>query len=275
MKINALRRHPQVRLLNLFEDPQIRGIARGLAKAPTRDPDRLSREPAVSSFKKVPFLQALEASKAEAFERDCVSRRFEQKELILDFDDASTSVYFIISGKARVLVRTPAGREMILEDLGAGEFFGEMAAIDGLARSANVTALTTVELLIMPSHTYKLIIFSCPAICERLLTLLTTRVRSLNERLFERSVLDLRHRLYAELLRLARPRSESPGQLIISPPPVGQDLAALVGCRREQVSRELQALAEEGLIEKRKGSLLLLRPELLAQRVAQGFGKAG
>jgi CRP/FNR family transcriptional regulator, cyclic AMP receptor protein len=229
----------------------------------------------VSSFKKIPFLRELEASQAEAFERDCVCKRFEQKGLILDFDDASTDVYFIVSGAVRALIRTPAGREMILEDLESGAFFGEMAAIDGLSRSANVTALTSAELLIMPSKTFKTIIFSCPPICEALLTLLTRRVRSLNERLFERSVLDLRHRLYAELLRLARPRSGAPRQFIISPPPLGQDLAALVGCRREQISRELQALVEEGLVERRKGSLVLLQPQLLQRRVSEGFGEAG
>jgi len=229
----------------------------------------------VSTLNKIPFLKGLDASEAETYERSCVVKRFEQRELVLDFDDASTDVYFIIVGRLRVLVRTPAGREMILDDLDGGDFFGEMAAIDGLLRSANVTALTAAELVIMPGSLFKSIILSNAKICERLLTLLTVRVRALNERLFERSVLDLRHRLYAELLRLARPRHENLDQSVISPPPVGQDLAALIGCRREQISRELQVLVEEGLIEKRRGGLVLLQPKQLEQRIAEGFGKAG
>ena len=229
----------------------------------------------MSTLNKIPFLKGLDASEAETYERSCVVKRFEQRELVLDFDDASTDVYFIIVGRLRVLVRTPAGREMILDDLDGGDFFGEMAAIDGLLRSANVTALTAAELVIMPGSLFKSIILSNAKICERLLTLLTVRVRALNERLFERSVLDLRHRLYAELLRLARPRHENLDQSVISPPPVGQDLAALIGCRREQISRELQVLVEEGLIEKRRGGLVLLQPKRLEQRIAEGFGKAG
>lgn len=229
----------------------------------------------MSTLNKIPFLKGLDASEAETYERSCVVKRFEQRELVLDFDDASTDVYFIIVGRLRVLVRTPAGREMILDDLDGGDFFGEMAAIDGLLRSANVTALTAAELVIMPGSLFKSIILSNAKICERLLTLLTVRVRALNERLFERSVLDLRHRLYAELLRLARPRHENLDQSVISPPPVGQDLAALIGCRREQISRELQVLVEEGLIEKRRGGLVLLQPKQLEQRIAEGFGKAG
>lgn len=229
----------------------------------------------MSTLNKIPFLKGLDASEAETYERSCVVKRFEQRELVLDFDDASTDVYFIIVGRLRVLVRTPAGREMILDDLDGGDFFGEMAAIDGLLRSANVTALTAAELVIMPGSLFKSIILCNAKICERLLTLLTVRVRALNERLFERSVLDLRHRLYAELLRLARPRHENLDQSVISPPPVGQDLAALIGCRREQISRELQVLVEEGLIEKRRGGLVLLQPKQLEQRIAEGFGKAG
>jgi len=229
----------------------------------------------VSTLAKIPFLNGLDASEVDAYERLCVVKRFDQKGLVLDFDDSSTDVYFIISGKVRVLIRTPAGREMILDDLDAGDFFGEMAAIDGLLRSANVTALTGAELVIMPGSLFKSIVLSNAKVCERLLTLLTVRVRGLNERLFERSVLDLRHRLYAELLRLARPRSENPGQSIISPPPLGHDLAAFIGCRREQISRELQVLMEEGLIEKRRGGLVLLQPKQLEQRIAEGFDKAG
>jgi CRP/FNR family transcriptional regulator, cyclic AMP receptor protein len=229
----------------------------------------------MSVFEKIPLFQGLDPVRAEDFERGCVLKRFEESELVLDFDDHSTDVYFIVSGGVRVLVRTPAGREMILGDLRSGQFFGEMAAVDGAARSANVTALSRSELCIMPASLFRSIIFSCPDVCERLLKLLTKRVRALNERLFERSVLDLRHRLYAELLRLARPRREAAGQSILSPPPLQQDLAALVGCRREQISRELQAMAEEGLIEKRKGGLVLLQPALLETRIAESFDKAG
>jgi CRP-like cAMP-binding protein len=228
----------------------------------------------VSAFAKIPFFQGLDPSQAENFARGCAWKRFSEHELVLDFDDRSTDVYFILSGDVRVLVRTPAGKEMIFGDLGAGQFFGEMAAIDGAERSANVTALTNVELCIVPAPVFKSIVFSSAAICERLLTLLTQRVRALNARLFERSVLDLRHRLYSELLRLAHPRQGVAGQSIISPPPIQQDLAARIGCRREQVSREIHAMIEEGLAEKAKGGLVILQPGLLEKRITASLEKS-
>jgi len=229
----------------------------------------------VSVFHGVPFFDGLDPGQAEAHERHCARRRFSEGELIVDFEDPSTDVYFIVAGDVRVLIRTAAGKEMIFGDLGPGQFFGEMAAIDGARRSANVSALTNAELLVAPAAAFKEIIYSQPAICDRLLRILTNRVRDLDMRLFERSVLDLRHRLYAELLRLAQPRKGAAGQMIVSPPPFQHDLAARIGCRREQVSRELTAMIEEGLAEKARGGLVLPRATELEKRVADALDNAG
>lgn len=228
----------------------------------------------MSVFDGISFFAALDPSRRETFGRQCIRKRFSEGELVLDFDDPSTDVYFIVSGDVRVLIRTAAGKEMILGDFGPGNFFGEMAAIDGAKRSANVTALTNAELLLVPPTAFREIVLHSPEIAERLLRLLTSRVRELNVRLFERSVLDLRHRLYAELLRMASPRKGHEGQSIVSPPPFQHDLAARIGCRREQVSRELGAMTEEGLAEKVRGGLVLLRPNVLEKRVRDAMNAA-
>jgi CRP/FNR family transcriptional regulator, cyclic AMP receptor protein len=203
-----------------------------------------------------------------SLERSAARRRFAENELVLDYEDASTDVYFVISGAVRVLIRTPNGKEMLLADLGAGEFFGETTAIDGGTRSANVTATMNTELLIVPSGAFLEAIHSTPAVCDRVLGLLTNRIRDLNERMFQRNVLDVRHRLYADLIRLSRPRSGHADQRILSPPPPHHDLAARIGCRREQVSREITVMEAEGLAEKTRGGLVILRPAELHRRIA-------
>ncbi len=145
-------------------------------------------------FDGIPFFAGLDPARSESFARQCVRKRYAEEELVLDFDDQSTDVYFIVTGEVRVLIRTAAGKEMIFGEFGAGKFFGEMAAVDGAKRSANVTALTNAELLIVPPAAFREIVLHTPEICDRLLRLLTARVRELNIQLFERSVLDLRHR---------------------------------------------------------------------------------
>src|SRR3954468_3169226 len=77
-----------------------------------------------------------------SFEARCNWRRFDPEEIIVDFDEHSTDVYFLLSGDVRVLMRTAAGKEVILDEMRSGELFGELAAMDGIKRSANVTALT-------------------------------------------------------------------------------------------------------------------------------------
>ena len=81
-------------------------------------------------------------------------------------------------------------------------------------------------------------------------------------------MLDLRHRLYSELLRLSIVRGGVTAERIVTPPPYHHVLAARIGCRREQVTREFTAMAAEGLIERTRGALVLLRPDLLQARVA-------
>ena len=78
----------------------------------------------------------------------------------------------------------------------------------------------------------------------------------LANRVNEFSTLDVRYRIHAELLRLARPEPDKPGRAIISPPPVHAEIAARVSTRREAVARELKALERTGLIERRAAPLL-------------------
>ena len=173
----------------------------------------------------------------ERFDRRCAWKRFDEGEVIVDFDDTSTDVYFLISGEVRILIRTQAGKEVILGEMRAGQFFGELAAIDDVKRSANVSALTRSDMCIMPAAVFREAVHSSPVVADRLLRLLTGRIRELNARVTEHAVLDLKHRLYSELLRMSVPRPGHEGERAGSPPPAHHVIAARIGRRREQVTR--------------------------------------
>jgi CRP/FNR family transcriptional regulator, cyclic AMP receptor protein len=205
------------------------------------------------------------------FETRARWRRFEPDEILVDFDDLSTDVYFLLSGEVRILIRTPSGKEVIFGEMRGGQFFGELAAMDGVKRSANVTALNRGEACIMPATVFREIVFSSQPVADRLFRLLTGRVRELNLRLMEQAVLDLRHRLYSELLRLSLPRAGQAGERVVSPPPFHHVMAARIGCRREQVTREFTAMAQEGLVERTRGALVLKRPDVLEARIAEAM----
>ena len=229
----------------------------------------------MQTLARIPFFKDLTDLDTTQFDRRCNWKRAEENEVIVDYEDASSDVYFIQSGEVRVLIRTPAGKEVILAEMQQGQFFGELSAIDGVERSANVTALNRSELCIMPATVFREIIFSSKQACEKVLRLLSGRIREGNARLTEHSIFDLKHRLYAELLRLAHPRNGHPGQKIITPPPFHHVIAARIGCRREQVTREFSALVHEGLAEKNRGGLVIVKPQVLEARLAEAMRHDG
>lgn len=155
--------------------------------------------------------------------------------------------------------------------MASGQFFGELAAIGDTKRSANVSALTRAEIGIMPATVFREALHASTILTDRLLLLLASRIRELNARLMEHVVLDVKSRLYSELLRLSVPRVGAAGERIVSPPPFHHVLAARIGCRREQVTREFSALAEEGLVTRTRGALILHRPAVLQDRIAEAL----
>ena len=74
---------------------------------------------------------------------------------------------------------------------------------------------------------------------------------------------------------MSHPRSNAPTERIVTPPPFHHVLAARIGCRREQVTREFSHLAAEGLVEKTRGGLVIRRPEVLHQRLDEAMRNDG
>lgn len=223
----------------------------------------------------IPFFKDATDIELDRFDRRCTWRKCDEEHVVLDFEDKSSDVYFIVSGDVRILVRTPGGKEVILTDMHAGAYFGELAAIDGTPRSANVTALTKCDMCIVPASVFREIIFSSQILCDKLLHLLASRVRDLNARVIEHTVLDVRHRLYAELLRQSQPRAGNPAERIVTPPPFHHVLAGRVGCRREQVTRELSNMSAEGITEKTRGGLVLKQPSVMRERIQAALRDSG
>ena len=90
---------------------------------------------------------------------------------------------------------------MILGEFSDGEFFGELAAIDGTTRSANVTAMVNTRLLTLPRSAFLSILREAPDVSLQLMRSMSALIRSLNTRLAEHAFLPAKYRLYSELIR--------------------------------------------------------------------------
>ncbi len=221
----------------------------------------------------IPVFAGLSEEQSHNFGARCVWREYSANELVIDHSDKTTDVRFIISGQVRIIIRVSAGREVILNDAVAGDFFGELSAIDGSARSANVTAVTRCRMCIMPGHVFMEILDNSSTVNRLVLKQLSELVRKLSNRLSEYSFLQAKYRLYAELLRLSRPRPGHSDQRSISPPPIQREIADRIASRREVVSREMKSLERDGCLEKTRGALILTDIDELNRRISEGWNE--
>jgi len=223
----------------------------------------------MSEISEIDLFASLSEQSCQRYTQAISWRTYLENELVIDIDDVSKDVLFVVSGTVRVVHRAAIGKEVILCEIGPGAYFGEMAALDDLPRSANVTALQKSRIATMRAGTFLDILGDEPDICRSVLNMLVARVRTLNRKLSEHAYLTAVERLYCELLRLSRPRKGHNGQRSISPPPIQQELAERIGSRREVVSRAISALEKEDLLEKTRGALVLLDPSKLNRRISQ------
>jgi CRP/FNR family transcriptional regulator, cyclic AMP receptor protein len=216
---------------------------------------------------RIPLFRSLDGEAVRRLDSQCIWRRAKAKEWVLDHRDGGAELYFVSQGHVRVLIGTAAGKESILRDIRSGEYFGELAAIDGRPRSAGIVAVTDSVIARMPPTIFRGVVHAYPDVCDQLLVLLASQIRMLAGRVNEYGTLDVRTRIYAELLRLAR--TGQSGEAVISPPPTHAELAARVSSHREAVTRELSSLTRAGLLGRRRGALVLLDPAHLASIVAE------
>jgi CRP-like cAMP-binding protein len=193
-------------------------------------------------------------------------RHFDAGQAIVGRLDPGREVYFVLSGKVRVTMFAESGREVAFRDLPAGSSFGEIAAIDGEPRSADVVALEDSLVGTMTAADFWALLRREPAVTEATLKKLARLVRALSQRVYEFAS-PVPARICAELLRLAGPEGKGPSR--IAPPPKHADVAAKVSTHREAVSRVMSELARRGVLAKGRGEILI-KDRAALERYAQG-----
>ncbi len=201
----------------------------------------------------------------------CFWREYSENELVIDFEDESRDVRFLLTGRARVILRIATGKEIILGDMGPNDFFGEIAAIDDHGRAANVTVLNTSRMCVMPQAVFLDILAESPEVSLIIMRVLASRIRTLNTRLAEHCFLQAKHRICVEIMRKSRPRPGHEGQRVISPPPLQREIAERVGTRREVVSRQISALSKSGVVEKTPRALVIKDINAINKIIAEGW----
>jgi CRP/FNR family transcriptional regulator, cyclic AMP receptor protein len=226
---------------------------------------------ATSTLSGIDLFGGLSGSELEALAKLCRWRRYAPADQIIGNQDKTTDVFFIASGRVRATIYAASGKEVSFRDLGAGKSIGELSAVDGAPRSANVIALTNTVLASMPAEIFRNVLRDHPDVSARMMAYLVGLVRKLSDRVVEYSVLAVRNRIHAELLRLARERIVEGNTATLSPAPRHADIANRVATHREAVTRELSVLVGDGCIERQPGALVISDVSRLERLVKDGF----
>ncbi len=217
----------------------------------------------------IEVLGGLSAAALEQLARLCTWRDYRSGQQVISRESKDRQVCFIVRGRVRVCVYSAGGREVAFRDVGAGKCIGEISAIDGLPRSANVEAIEESMIAAIPPQVFWKLLETEPSVVANVVRLLTATIRSLSDRLFELSTLGIQNRVHAEILRLAKEAGVRNGVAAIDPPPRHVDIASRISTNREQVTKELSAMARQGLVERRERALVIPDVARLERIVAE------
>jgi CRP/FNR family cyclic AMP-dependent transcriptional regulator len=230
-----------------------------------------SPAPVRQSLDKFDLFSVIDEAARQAYEKRCVWQWWESGAQILDLDGASDDVYFVVHGRARVMNYSHSGsREVALGEITEGGCFGELAAIDGEPRSANVVAMGRTLTARLSGTLFVEFLLSHPDAALAMMRRLTEIIRLANARVMDLSTLAAQNRIYADLLRQARTGGGlPPNAAMIRPIPRHHAIAARASTTRETVARVLGDLARRELVRREGDALLIIDVRTLGGLVEQ------
>jgi CRP-like cAMP-binding protein len=223
----------------------------------------MSAGESVELLSRVPLFSELSREELERISRVSVARSFPAGVRVFHEGDRSDACYLVRSGDLRVTREHPDGRAIALATLGPGDLFGELAMLDGKARSASVETLSDAELLALPAADVRRLLADHPEISVKLIAALTRRLRETNERVARQSFQTVPSRVAGVLTQLIAEESAPTGRQGITIRMTQADLAQLAGTSRESVSRFLATLERAGVVRVGRGRVTVLEPRRL------------
>jgi CRP-like cAMP-binding protein len=186
----------------------------------------------------------------------CSRRQIDGNEMLFQKGDKGDALYGIRRGQIRIETGTAGGGRLTLNIMGPGDVFGEIALLDGQARTADATATEKSELYVLRRDDFLAYLQREPSVSLRLIELLCQRIRWTSERMEEASLLPLNVRLAKRLVSLA---ADFGSEVHISQEQLGQ----YVGAARESVNRQLQEWRKQGILELGRSRIDILKLDKL------------
>jgi len=196
----------------------------------------------VSLFEKVP------SEYLDELEKLSVTRKYPKGTILVTEGDDSNHLYIIRSGKVSVYLGDDEGRQVILNYMQEGDYFGELALLDGEPRSASVMTVTPCEFIVISRASFQALLERSHDFSLVMNRELVRRVRELSDSVRDMALLDV----YGRVIHVLEKMSDE-NKRIHSPKLTHQDIANMVGSSREMVSRIMKQLIIGEYIEQKSG----------------------
>src|SRR5712675_1385491 len=196
------------------------------------------------------------------------TRKMARGSTIFAKGDPGSGLMGVLSGMVKVSVASAEGKDIVLNIFHEGEIFGEIALLDGRPRTADATAMTDCELIVIERRDFIPFLRSEPDLIMQIVEILCSRLRWTTEQVQDVTFLDLPTRLAKALLRLVR-ESEPPaggGKLTITQ----RELSQVIGRSRESTNKQLRIWAKQGWVRLQRGAVTVLQPDKLVEVAAEG-----
>ncbi|MYN30762.1 Crp/Fnr family transcriptional regulator [Duganella levis] len=217
-------------------------------------------------LRKIPLLAELSNEEMARVKADLRIRHYAKREVVLQKGAAGDSLLFLLQGQLQVIDITEDGRAIGLRMLAPGDFFGEIAVINGSMRSASVVALTPVLVALLPRNTALHLFSHSPSVANQMLRFLADKLQRDSEFRALLSIHNTAKRIYTFLDLLKEKKDDGD---VVENLPTHQDIANMINTSRETVTRTLLALTQQGIVKKGQHRLIIIKPEEL-QKLVQG-----
>lgn len=206
-----------------------------------------AREHVIPRLRAIPMFADLGSDDLETLAGMVALRRFPKGAFIIAQNEAGGAMFLLVSGRVKVSLASPDGKELALNYLEAPAHFGEMSLVDAEPRSADVIAVTDVEVLALDAKDLSAAIQVQPRLALSLIATLSKRLRHTIARLEDMAFNDATHRVMRVLLNVATASYETHGAPVIAGM-THYEIATLAGTSRETASRIISWLAKEGVV---------------------------
>lgn len=198
----------------------------------------------MKNLQSIPLFKNMTLEELDKISQHTTTRTFPKNTVVINEGDDTDSLYLIDKGSVKVYLSNDNGKEVIINTLGAGEYFGELSILTAGKRSASVMTNENSVLTIIHKQSFKTLLLNHPSIAYTLIENLANRVRDLTENIKSLALQDVYGRVIKTLLSLSEPlQINNMDKRVIRKRITQQEIASRVGSSREMVARILKDLA--------------------------------